>query len=137
MNHSTESRTEDRGIIASQAEAEFVKDTSEEDIAAASPFGSAAEVIEEEEVARELPPILDLPESEAPSVKAAPEYEAPPLESASVPAEEYELPRMGELTVEEPAPMQTSPAMSAEQSIYEDPMFGPIKRLLADFIGQG
>ncbi len=159
MNHSMEHGSDDLDVVASQAETEVVKDTPEVAASAASPFGSAAEVVEEE-VARELPPILDLPESETPSVKAAeevarelspildlpesetssgktaPELEVPTFESAPAPAEEPELSRMSEPVAEAPAPVETAPAMSAEKSIYDDPMFGPIKRLLVEFVGE-
>ncbi len=144
--------SDDLDVVASQAETEVVKDTPEVAASAASPFGSAAEVVEEE-VARELPPILDLPESETSSGKTAPELEVPTFESApapaeepelsrmsepvaEAPAEEPELSRMSEPVAEAPAPVETAPAMSAEKSIYDDPMFGPIKRLLVEFVGE-
>ncbi len=135
MNHSMEHGSDDLDVVASQAETEVVKDTPEVAASAASPFGSAAEVVEEE-VARELPPILDLPESETSSGKTAPELEVPTFESAPAPAEEPELSRMSEPVAEAPAPVETAPAMSAEKSIYDDPMFGPIKRLLVEFVGE-
>jgi len=161
MNESMESGIKELGVVASQREEEVVQDTPGEDDTQVSPFGSAAAVNEEEAV-RELPPILDLPESEAVSVETAPEPEAetvsvetapepeletvsvetapepeaPVLETASVPAEEYEVPRMGEPVVEEPIPEVSSPTMSAEPVIQNDQMFGSFKRLLVDLIGE-
>jgi cyanate lyase len=102
-----------------------------------APASVSAAALTEEEAVRELAPILDLPEPEIPSVKSAPVHEAPTLESAPAPAEEYELPRMAEPVVEAPAPEVTAPTMSAEQPIVEDPMFGPLKRLLVDLVGEG
>ena len=136
MNDSVESGAKDPGVIASQRESEVTKDLQGERVVADSPFGSASAVPEKEAV-RELAPILDLPEPETPSVKSAPVHEAPTLESAPAPAEEYELPRMAEPVVEAPAPEVTAPTMSADQSIVEDPMFGPLKRLLVDLVGEG
>ncbi len=97
--------------------------------------GSAAAVTEEEAV-RELAPILDLPEPETSPVNTAPGHEAPKLETASAPSEVAELPPMAEPVVEAPAPEVTAPTMSAEQLIYEDPLFGPLKRLLVDLVGE-
>jgi len=160
MNESPERRAEEQGVVASQTEVEVVKDAPEEAVTAASPFGSAATAAEEE-VARELPPILDLPESETRAVEvaeevtlelppildlpvqeAAPaettsEHEASVLEEAPAPVQEYELPRVDEPVAAEPAPVETSQTTGSEQSIYDDPMFGPLKRLLVDLVGEG
>jgi len=90
-----------------------------------------------EEVTLELPPILDLPVQEAAPAETTSEHEASVLEEAPAPVQEYELPRVDEPVAAEPAPVETSQTTGSEQSIYDDPMFGPLKRLLVDLVGEG
>ena len=136
MNDSVESGAKDLGVIASEREAEVTKDLQSERVVADSPFGSAGTAPQKEAV-RELAPILDLPEPETSPVNTAQGLEAPRPETASAPPEESELLPMVEPVVEAPAPEVTTPTMSADQSIVEDPMFGPLKRLLVDLVGEG
>ncbi len=41
------------------------------------------------------------------------------------------------VTAEVSPPAEPAPARSEQLSIYDDPMFGPIKRLLVELVGEG
>lgn len=139
MNDSIEFErdTEDMGSVKTQTEQNVAVEDHATPVSdapvAESPFGSATTVIEEEAV-RNLAPILDLPEAETAPVMAEEEPEV--LTPDPAPTEEYEIPRMAEPEVVAAAPVEVAEEASAEPSIYEDPMFGPIKRLLIELVGE-
>jgi len=127
MNESMESGIKELGVVASQREEEVVQDTPGEDATQVSPFGSAAAVNEEEAV-RELPPILDLPESETVSVETAPEPETVSVETAPEPETvSVETAPEPETVSVETAPEPEAPALetaSVPAEEYEVPRMG-------------
>ena len=137
MNESMEREAEDMGVVMTQTEQEVVAEPQTaapiEEAEADGPFGSAAAVSEEEAV-RNLAPILDLPDAETPEVMAEEPAEA--VTPVEAPTEDYEVPRMSSPEVVAAAPVEAPTNTDGEYSVNEDPMFGPMKRLMADILGE-
>ena len=137
MHETMDQRPEGPGEESGQSkDIEVIEVAAEETPAPPSPFGSAGEAVEE--VVREVPPIVDMPREEsAPAAEAEP-VTAQASEAIAAPVAEPEPAQMAA-----PAPVQPTaepapaPApTSGERSIYDDPIFGPLKRVLVDLVGE-
>jgi len=113
---------------------EVIEVAAEEAPAPPSPFGRAGEVVEE--VVREVPPIVDMPREESAPVVDAEPVTAQASEAIAAPAAEPELTQMAAPVPTQPAPEAAPTPTSGERSIYDDPIFGPLKRVLVDLVGE-
>ena len=133
MHEAMDQRPEGPGEGTGQSnDVEVIEAAAEEAPAPPSPFGRADAAAEE--AAREVPPIVDMPQEESAPVAESEPVTAPVSEAATAPA-----PEPVQMTAPAPAPTSPEPApaeASGERSVYDDPILGPLKRLLVDLVGE-